>query len=55
MHASGSAVSSAITSTSLGPAGRSVATRLETRSFASVTQRLPGPTILATGSISSVP
>ena len=33
------------------PADRS-RPRLETRSFASVTQRLPGPTILATGSIS---
>ena len=54
-HSAGSAVSSAITSTSLGPAGRSIATCPETSSFASVTQRLPGPTIFATAGIVSVP
>ena len=41
--------------TSLGPAGRSIPTRLETSSFAAVTQRFPGPTILSTGAIVSVP
>ena len=51
----GSAEASAIRTTSLGPAGRSIATWLETSSFAAVTQRLPGPTILSTGAIVSVP
>ena len=54
-QSSASAVSSATTSTSLGPAGRSMPTRPETRSFAAVTQRLPGPTILSTAGIVSVP
>ena len=54
-HSAGSAVSSAITMTSLGPAGRSTATRLDTSSFAAVTHLFPGPTILATGAIVSVP
>ena len=50
-----SAVASAITTTSLGPAGRSMRTRLDTRTFAAVTYGLPGPTIASTGSIVSVP
>ena len=44
----GVGLSSATISTSLGPAGRSMPTRPETSSFAAVTQRLPGPTILST-------
>ena len=46
----GSAVPSATTTTSLGPAGKSMRTRLETRSFAAVTYALPGPTIGIDGS-----
>ena len=53
--AAGSAVSSAITTTSLGPAGRSIATSPATSSFACVTKRFPGPTIFATLGIVSVP
>ena len=34
--------------TSEGPAGRSTATRPETRCLAAATKRLPGPTIFAT-------
>ena len=37
------------------PGGRSMPTRPETSSFAAVTQRLPGPTILSTAGIVSVP
>ena len=40
---------SAMTTTSLGPAGRSMPTLLETSSFAAVTNAFPGPTILSTG------
>ena len=54
-HWPASAVASAITTTSLGPAGRSIAHALETSSFAAVTQRFPGPTILSTRAIVSVP
>ena len=54
-QASASAVSSAITITSLGPAGRSMPTRLETSSFAAVTYAFPGPTMRSTGAIVSVP
>ena len=51
----GSAVSSATTMTSVGPAGMSMAQRSSTSSFAAVTQALPGPTILSTRPIDSVP
>ena len=54
-HWPASAVASAIRTTSLGPAGRSIAHALETSSLAAVTHWLPGPTILSTGSIVSVP
>ena len=37
------------------PGRRSIPTWLETSSFAAVTHRLPGPTILSTGAIVSVP
>ena len=37
------------------PGGRSIPTWLDTSSFAAVTQLLPGPTILSTGAIVSVP
>ena len=43
------------TTTSDGPAGRSIATSRETMSFASFTYALPGPTILSTRPIVSVP
>ena len=43
------------TTTSDGPAGRSIATSRETSSFASFTYALPGPTILSTRAIVSVP
>ncbi len=52
---SGSAVSSAITTTSLGPAGRSIPTWEETSSLAAVTYALPGPTIRSTAGMVSVP
>ncbi len=45
----------ASTTTSEGPAGRSIATSRETRSFASFTNAFPGPTILSTRGIDSVP
>ena len=45
----------ATTTTSDGPAGRSIATSRETSSFASFTNALPGPTILSTRAIVSVP
>ena len=45
----------ATTSTSDGPAGRSIATSRETSSFASFTYALPGPTILSTRAIVAVP
>ncbi len=52
----GSAFESAITRTSLGPAGMSIATPSElTISFALVTYWLPGPNILSTFGILSVP
>ena len=44
----GSAPSSATTTTSDGPPGRSIGTSRETSSFASFTYALPGPTILST-------
>ena len=40
----------ASTTTSDGPAGRSIATSRETASFASFTYAFPGPTILSTRS-----
>ena len=43
------------TTTSDGPAGRSIATSRETRSLASFTYALPGPQILSTRGIVSVP
>ena len=43
------------TATSDGPAGRSIATSRDTISFASFTNALPGPTILSTRGIVSVP
>ena len=46
---------SSIRTTSLGPAGRSIPTEPATRSFMAVTQRFPGPTILSTRPIVSVP
>ena len=46
---------SAPTSTSLGPAGKSMAQAPKTSSLAAVTQALPGPTILSTEGILSVP
>jgi hypothetical protein len=48
-------VAPASTTTSEGPAGRSIATSRETRSFASFTYAFPGPTILSTRGIDSVP
>ncbi len=51
----GSAVSSATTMTSVGPAGMSMAQESRTSSLAAVTQALPGPTILSTRVIDSVP
>ena len=51
-----SALPSATTSTSLGPAGMSIATpALFTCIFASITKRLPGPNILLTRGTLSVP
>ena len=50
-----SAPSEASTTTSDGPAGRSIATSRETSSFASFTNASPGPTILSTRGIGSVP
>ena len=43
------------TTTSDGPAGRSIATSRDTRSFASFTYVPPGPQILSTRGIVSVP
>ncbi len=51
----GSAVSSARTSSSLGPARKSIATSPCTSAFAAVTHLLPGPTTFCTRSICSVP
>ena len=51
----GSAVSSAITRTSLGPAIMSISTTPYSSFFAVATKILPGPTILSTFGISSVP
>ena len=47
--------SSPTTKTSLGPAGISIATKLDTIFLASVTYLLPGPKILSTLGIDSVP
>ena len=47
--------SSATTTISLGPAGRSIATSWLTINFAVFTAALPGPKILSTGAIDSVP
>ena len=49
------AVSSAIIIISLGPAGLSIATTFQTIIFAAVTYLLPGPMILSTLDIVSVP
>jgi len=51
----GSAVPSAMISTSLGPATPSIPTVPTTWRFASCTQGLPGPTTTATGAIVAVP
>ena len=51
----GSAVSSATTHTSEGPAIMSMPTSPETIFFAAATYALPGPVILATGAMLSVP
>ena len=51
----GSAVSSATTHTSEGPAIISIPTSPETIFFAAATNALPGPVILQTGSMVSVP
>ncbi len=51
----GSAVSSASTMTSEGPAGMSIATWPKTSSLAAVTHAFPGPTILSTARTVSVP
>ena len=54
----GSALSSAITNNSLGPAGRSMPGppgKLETNALAAATQALPGPAIRSTGAISPAP
>lgn len=50
-----SAVSSASTQTSDGPAGKSMSTLLRSIILAPVTNTFPGPTIFWTGSIVSVP
>ena len=47
--------SSARTTTSLGPARQSIATVPQTYFLASVTKRLPGPTIMSTGGTSPAP
>ncbi len=52
---SGSAVASARTMTSDGPAGRSIPTSPKTSSLAAVTQALPGPTIRSTGAMPDSP
>ena len=51
----GSAVSSATTQTSDGPAIMSMPTSPETSFLAAATKALPGPVILATGRMASVP
>ena len=51
----GSAVVSAYTSNSVGPATMSIETVLEAINFAAVTNMPPGPTILLTGLTDSVP
>ena len=51
----GDAVWSAIISTSLGPAGMSIATTDESCCLALVTNRLPGPNILSTRGMDGVP
>jgi hypothetical protein len=53
--ASGSALSSATITVSVGPAIWSIPTRPKTRRFASATKTLPGPTILSTRGTVSVP
>ena len=52
---SGGADSSAITTISLGPARQSIATWPKTCFLASVTNMLPGPTIMSTGGNPSTP
>src|SRR6185312_7156035 len=49
------AESSAMTSSSLGPAGESMPVTPETWSFASATYAFPGPTIRRTGAMDRVP
>ena len=51
----GSAVSSASTTISLGPASLSISTCPRTRRLAAATKALPGPTILSTAAIVRVP
>ncbi len=50
----GSAVSSAMTSTSVGPASRSIPTRPNSWRLASATNALPAPTSMSTGSRPSI-
>jgi hypothetical protein len=49
----GSAVSSASTAISVGPASASIPTTPRTSRFAAVTQTLPGPVIMSTGAHTS--
>ncbi len=51
----GSAVSSASTTSSLGPASMSMLTRPATCCLAAVTQRLPGPTMQSTAGTAPAP